>query len=44
MPQGAHPAAWLGYLWVDDFTYWGGMYVLNSHTGTSRAHPARFGE
>ena len=28
-------------LWVDDFTDWGSMYVLNSHTGTSQAHPAR---
>jgi hypothetical protein len=45
-PQHAPNASYclVGGLWVDDSADWVGLYVLNTHTGTSRAHPARFWE
>ena len=29
-------------LWTGDFTDWGGLFVLNSRTSASRAHPVLF--
>ena len=31
-------------LWTGDFTDWGGLFVLNSRTSASRAHPVLFWE